>query len=44
MVLMPQSDKATTALAQLRQSLVAQGASREEMLIELRRMREAEEE
>ncbi|MCW3098626.1 MAG: hypothetical protein JWL77_4244 [Chthonomonadaceae bacterium] len=42
LVLTPQSGKATMALTQLRQSLVAQGASLEEMLTELRRKREAD--
>ena len=42
LVLTPQNGKATTALAQLRQSLVAQGASLEEMLAELRRKRESD--
>jgi AbrB family looped-hinge helix DNA binding protein len=42
LVLTPQSGRATAALAQLRQSLVARGASLEEMLAELRRKRETD--
>ena len=43
LVLTPQNGKATAALDQLRQVLVAKGASLEEMLAELRRKRETDE-
>ena len=42
LLLTPQNGKAATALAQLREVLVAQGASLEEMLTELRRKRESD--
>ena len=40
LILTPQNGKATAALVQLRQALIAKGASLEEMLTELRRKRE----
>ncbi len=40
LVLTPQRTRATEALAQIRSALVDQGASLEEMLAELRQMRE----
>ena len=43
-VLTPQNGKATAALVQFRQVLVAKGASLEEMLSELRRKRQSDEE
>ena len=44
LVLTPHNGKATAALTQLRNALIAKGASLEEMLTELRRMRESDEE
>lgn len=42
LILSPQSGQAAEALSQLRNSLVSKGASLEEMLAELRQMREAD--
>ena len=42
LVLTPQSGKAANALRQMRDALLAKGASRESLLADLRRMREAD--
>lgn len=44
LILTPRSGRATAALNQLRTALISKGASLEEMLAELRRMRETDEE
>ena len=42
LILIPQHGRATTALSQLRSALISKEASLEEMLAELRQMREAD--
>ncbi len=42
LILTPQYGRATVALAQIRSALIHKGASLEEMLTELRQMREAD--